>query len=113
MDAANFMLRGSLNADNPDTAKILNNLINGLLRHATSSIPDPAAQSVFKTLSITPEENEVMLRADLPNQMVLDMIKEHMKPKKQDEAKSATAPSAEPTPTKKPVRRRTRRSTKP
>ena len=107
------MLRGALNADNPDTAKIINSLINGLLRHATASVPDPAAQSLIKALSITPQEDEVVLRADVPQQTVLEMIKERMKPKKKEEAATA-APSTTETPAKKrAVRRRGRRSSKP
>jgi hypothetical protein len=111
MDASNFTLRGALNADNPDTAHIVNNLINGLLRYASASMPDPAAQSLLKTLSITPQENEVVLRADVPQQMVLDMIKEQMKPKTADVA--ASAPIAEPAAKKRPVKRRSRKSSKP
>lgn len=112
MDTANFNLRGALNADNPDTARILNSLINGLLRQITSSVPDPAAQSLFKALSITPREHEVVLHADLPQQMVIDMIKERMKPKKQEAATSAVAPSTNEPPAKKRTTRR-RRSAKP
>jgi hypothetical protein len=112
MDASNFMLRGALNADNPDTAKIINSLINGLLRQVTSSVPDPAAQSLFKALSITPQEDEVVLRADVPQQTVLDMIKEHMKPKKEESSAAAPA-TKEPPAKKRTVRRRSRRSSKP
>lgn len=112
MDASNFMLRGALNADNPDTAKIVNSLINGLLRQATSSVPDPAAQSLLKALAITPQDDEVVLRADVSQQVVLDMIKERMKPKKEES--SAAAPATKETPAKKRVvRRRGRRSSKP
>ncbi|MCM3874696.1 MAG: hypothetical protein ND895_28720 [Pyrinomonadaceae bacterium] len=113
MDAANFTLRGALNADNPDTAHIVNNLINGLLRYASASVPDPSAQSLLKTLSITPQDNEVVLRADLPQQMVIDMIKEQMKPKKKEEASSPVEPTKEPTVKKRVVRRRSKKSTKP
>jgi hypothetical protein len=114
MDTANFILRGALNADNPDTARILNSLINGLLRQITSSVPDPAAQSIFKALSITPQEHEVVLHADLPQQMVIDMIKERMKPKKDEAATPTVAPSTNQPPAKKrTTRRRTRRSSKP
>jgi hypothetical protein len=114
MDTANFNLRGALNADNPDTARILNSLINGLLRQITSSVPDAAAQSLFKALSITPQEHEVVLHADLPQQIVIDMIKERMKPKKDEAATSTVAPSTSQPPAKKrTTRRRTRRSTKP
>jgi hypothetical protein len=112
MDTSNFLVRGALNADNPDTARIINSLINGLLRQATSSTPDAAAQTVLKALSITPQESEVVLRADLAQQVVVDMIKEQMKPKKQEASSSAPA-TKEPPAKKRPVRRRTRRGSKP
>jgi len=92
MDATNFMLRGALNADNPDTAKIMNNLINGLVRQATSSVPDKTAQSVLQRFSISAEQNDVVLRADFPQQMLIDLIKKQMMPKKQDS--SAASPPA-------------------
>jgi len=110
MDATNFMLRGALNADNPDTAKIINSLISGLLRQATSSVPDITAQAVFKSLTVTPQENEVVLRADIPQQMVIDFIKEKMKPKKEEAA--VTGVSTPPV-TKPGQKRRTRRRTRP
>lgn len=113
MDASNFVLRGAHNADNPDTAKIISSLLNGLLRHATSSIPDPTAQSLLKALSITPEENEVMLRADVPQQTVLDMIKEQMKPKPQATNVVVDTKMNEPPAKKQPIKRRSRRTSKP
>jgi hypothetical protein len=104
MDATNFMVRGAMNADNPDTAKIFSNLYSGLLRYATSSIPDPAAQMMLKGLAITAEGNEVMLRADFPQQMVLDLIHKQMSPKKEEAAAvEVAAPKAR---TKVVVKRR-------
>jgi hypothetical protein len=100
MDAANFMLRGAMGADNPDTAKIINNLLSGLLRQASSHIPDKTGQSVMNMLSLTAKDNEVVLQADIPQQMVIDFVKEQMKPKKQ-----ATGIDTKP-PAKKPVARR-------
>lgn len=93
MDATNFMIRGAMNADNPDTAKIFSNLYSGLLRYATTSITDPTAQTMFKGLAITAEGNEVMLRADFPQQMVIDMMRQQMNPKK---AEAVTVGAAEP-----------------
>lgn len=108
MDATNLMLRGAMNADNPDTAKIFSNLYSGLLRYATSSIPDASTQAMLKGLSITAEGDEVMLRADFPAQMVVDLLKQQMTPKK-EEASSA-APATKKAPAKANVtRRRTRR----
>lgn len=106
MDATNFMLRGAMGADNPDTAMIMNNLLSGFLHHAGSFIPDKTGQSVMSSLQLTAKDNEVVLSADLPQQMVIDFIKSKMQPKKEEPSTSAT-----PAPAKKPVVRR--RSRKP
>ncbi|MFZ0062107.1 MAG: hypothetical protein WAL47_08730 [Pyrinomonadaceae bacterium] len=103
MDATNFMLRGAMGADNPDTASIMNSLLSGFLRQAGSFMPGKAEQSVLNSLQLTAKDNEVVLSADLPQQMVIDFIKSHSQPKK-EEAKAST-----PTPAKKPVVRRKRR----
>lgn len=100
MDAANFILRGALGADNPDTAKIINNLLSGLLRQVSSHVPDKTGQSVMNMVSLTAKDNEVVLQADIPQQMVIDFVKEQMKPKK-----LATGIATQP-PAKKPVVRR-------
>jgi hypothetical protein len=104
MDASNFLFRGAMNEDNPDTAKIMSNLLTSLLGFAGSTVKDPAAQSMLKSLVITPEGDEILLKADFPQQMVVDLIKEQMKPKKDEPAVSAPKTPAKPTP-----RRRTRR----
>jgi len=79
MDATNFMLRGVSNADNPDTAKIISRLYSGLLAYATQSIPDATAQSLLKNIAITAEGDEVLLRADVPQQTIVDLIQQQMK----------------------------------
>lgn len=107
MDATNFMLRGAMNADNPDTAKIMSNLFSGFLRHATSSIKDPVAQPLLNGLAIVAEGDEVLIRADLPQQMVKDLIQKQMKPKAATDA--AMKPADAKTTVKPGVRRRPRR----
>lgn len=102
MDATNFMLRGVSNADNPDTAKIISRLYSGFLVYATQTIPDATAKSLLKNIAITSEGDEVLMRADVPQQTAVDLIKQHMK-------KPATTSSA---PEKQPVKpRRGRRRT--
>jgi hypothetical protein len=96
MDATNFMIRGTSNADNPDTAKILANLYSGLLNYAVTSIPDPSAKSLLKGLAITADGDEIHLNADVPQQMVIDLIQQQMKPKQiveTTEMKSVTKPA--------------------
>jgi hypothetical protein len=96
MDDKNFMIRGVSNADNPDTAKILANLYSGLLQYASSSIPDESTKSLLKGLAITAEGDEVLLRADFPQQVVMDLIQNLMKPKVKEkevtEVKTVTKP---------------------
>jgi hypothetical protein len=106
MDSTNFMIRGMSNADNPDTARIFANLYTGLLQFAGRSIPDASAQSLLKGLAITAEGDEVLVRADFPQQMVLDLIKQQMKPKGMTDGSVVT-----PSPPSKPAvkRRRGRR----
>lgn len=105
MDATNFMFRGVSNADNPDTAKIIANLYTGLLQYAITSVPDKSAQSLLKGLSITAEGDEVLVRADFPQQMVMDMIQQQMKPKPVVET-TETKPVTKPVVTKRRGRRR-------
>jgi hypothetical protein len=105
MDAANFMLRGAMGADNPETATIMNNLLSGLLRQATSYVPDKSGQTVMNSFQLTAKDNEVVLSADFPQQMVIDFIKTQLKPKKEEAAPTSAAKPA----AKKPVVRRKRR----
>lgn len=102
MDATNFMLRGVSNADNPDTAKIISRLYSGLLGYATQSIPDATAKSLLKNIAITAEGDEVLLRADVPQQTIVELIQQQMT------KKAATSSEPERQPVKKRrIRRRT------
>lgn len=81
MDGANFNFRGAMNADNPDTAKIINNLLSGLLQQAIASMPDKSTQNVLTGLKLAATENEVVMSASVPETVIADLIKEQSKPK--------------------------------
>jgi hypothetical protein len=102
MDATNFSLRGAMNADNPDTAKIINGLISGLLQQAVSSVPDKGAQALLKNIKMMARESEVTWEADVPQQVAADFIREQMKPKV---VTNTTDKSQHETP-KRPIRKR-------
>jgi hypothetical protein len=104
MDATNFMLRGVSNADNPDTAKIIANLYSGLFQYATSTVPDKSAQAILKGFTIAAEGDEVLVSADFPQQMVLQMIQQQMKPKQVETTE--VKPITKPVVTKRRGRRR-------
>jgi len=99
MSGTNFNLRGAMNTDNPDTAKIMNGLLSGLLQQAISSVPDKDAQTVLKNIRMLARENEIVWEADVPEQTLAAMIREEMKPK------AVTTPAT----TKPKPRRRVRR----
>jgi len=108
MEGTNFNLRGAMNTDNPDTAKIINGLLASVLQPAIDSIPDKDAQAVLRGIKMTPKENEIVWEADVPEQVVATMLREQTqaKPSPQTEAKPTE------TSTKKPItkpKRRTRR----
>ena len=117
ISGANYSMRGAMHADNPDTAKIITNLLSSLMnmdefkqgfREATAAgptpIPDKAVQAMLQSFKMTAKESEVVFEADVPIQVFADMIREQMKPKK-DEAATSTAP-------KKPATRRPTSRTK-
>jgi len=107
MEGSNFKLHGAMNADNPDTAKIISNLLTGLMKSMTTDSTDAKSfPSMMRMLTLSARENEVVLEAELPQQMVADLIREHMKPKQET---TTTKPAQMTTPVKKPrrtVRRR-------
>jgi hypothetical protein len=101
MDRTSFKLRGAMNADNPDTARIVKSLLSSLLEQATGLTTDKNAATVLSSLVITPTETEVLVQADVSPQAVADFIREETKPKK-PEATTTSTPASKP----KPKRRR-------
>lgn len=96
MNGTNFSLRGAMNADNPDTAKIINNLLSGLMQQGISAVPDKQAQSILQSLKMSARENEIVWEADIPEKTVADFIRSTPKP-------AAEATKATP---KRPVRKK-------
>ena len=101
MTGTNFSLRGAMNADNPDTAKIINNLLSGLMQQGISAVPDKDAQTILQTLKMFPKDNEIVWEADIPEKTVADFIRTQSTPKKE-------APATSTPPKRKVRRKRTR-----
>ena len=95
-----FRLRGALNADNPDTAKILSNLVLSLWPVATSTMTADDTQALMKLLKLEPREDEVIVEADIPQDTVVKFIHQQMTPPR------PATPAAATTPAKKPVHKR-------
>jgi hypothetical protein len=89
MTGTNFMLRGAMNADNPDTAKIINSLLSGLIQQGISSVPDKNAQTILQTLKMFARENEIVWEADIPEKTVADFIRSQSTPAKKEPAKTS------------------------
>jgi hypothetical protein len=75
MNGNNFSLHGATNADNPDTARIINGLLSGLLQQGINAVPDKNAQTILQSLKIMAKESEVVWEADIPDKAVADLIK--------------------------------------
>jgi len=100
MEGTNFSLRGAMNADNPDTAKIINGLLSGMFQQAINYVPEKEAQSVLKNIRILPKDNEVLFEADVPSSTVATFIRNQSKPK---EIPAVSKPATKP---KRRVRRK-------
>lgn len=103
LSGTNYSLRGAMNADNPDTAKIITGLLSGLMKQGIDAVPDKQAQTILQSIRMTPKDNEVMIEADIPGQMIADLIKQETKDK------AETAPAKSTTPKRQPVKRTKRR----
>ena len=103
MTGTNFVLRGAMNADNPDTAKIIYNLLSGLMQQGISAVPDKNAQTILQGLKMSARDNEIVWEADIPEKVVAD----YLKPKQEPAATSAPA-ATKPTPKRTVRRKRTK-----
>lgn len=114
LSGTNFSVRGAMNADNPDTAKIISSLLSSLLRPGAK--PDAQTQSVLESMKLTgkeadmmwtimksvkmmPRDNEVVWEADIPQQVIADSLK----PKPAAASKTGAKPVSTP---KRRVRRK-------
>ena len=103
MSGANYSVRGAMNADNPDTAKIITGLLSGLMKQAMGVVPNDGAHTIMQSFRMTPKENEIVVEADIPGAMITELIRNETKPK--ETAAPQVAP-AKRTPVKRKPRRR-------
>jgi hypothetical protein len=103
MSGTNFTVRGAMNADNPDTAKIIYNLFSMLMQQGISAVPDKQAQTILKSVKMSARDNEIVWEADIPEKTVAELIK--MTPKKSEPATSAPARTRKPVSRKRTTRK--------
>ena len=99
MTGTSFSLRGAMNADNPDTAKIIQGLLWGLMQQGISAVPDKNAQTILQGLKMSARDNEIVWEADIPEKVVADYLKPSAK-----EPAATSAPAK--TTTRRPVRKK-------
>src|SRR6185295_2141436 len=98
-----FDVRGAMNADNPDTAKIINGLLLGLMQTASTTLPEKE-RSVLDTIKLSSNESEVVISGSIPEATVAELIKQ------QTSKSTTTVPTGTPnTPVKKKAVPRKRR----
>lgn len=101
-----FDVRGAMKADNPDTAKIINGLLLGLMQTASTSLPEKE-RSVLDSIKLTSNESEVFISGSIPEATVAELIKQQTSKTTVTVPTGTTAP-----PAKKKVIRRKRRPVK-
>jgi hypothetical protein len=75
MSGNNLVLRGAMNTDNPDTAKIINGLLSGLMSTAVGSVPDQSVQTVLKGIKMSPRESEIVFEGEVAAQTLVNYLK--------------------------------------
>ncbi|MBC7909465.1 MAG: hypothetical protein H7Y30_03130 [Pyrinomonadaceae bacterium] len=80
MDAQNFKLTGAMNADNPDTARLMRNMLSGFFEQTKSSVPDKNAQTIFDEVKLIAEGSEVLVQANIPIDMAVKYVREMFAP---------------------------------
>jgi hypothetical protein len=103
MNGTNFSLRGAMDADNPDTAKIIYNLFSALMKEGVDAVPDKDAQKILQLVKMSARDNEIVWEADIPDQDVAEFIRTQPKPKAE-----ATKESPKPAAKRKIRRKRTK-----
>lgn len=81
MDAQDFKLMGAMNADNPETATIIRNMLNGAFEQAKTMVSDKDAQAIFNEMKLIAEGSEVLIQATLSQDMAAQYVREMMAPK--------------------------------
>ena len=113
---ANYSLRGAMHADNPDTAKIISNLMSMLMKTedfvtgfkaGAGPISGKAAEAIAKSFKLTARESEVLLEVDVPIQTIVDFIREQSKP---NPVVGTTSPAPKKPASKRPATRTKRRN---
>jgi len=105
MSGANFSLRGAMNADNPDTARIIYGLISTVMQQGISAVPDKDARKILQLVKISAKDNEIVWDADIPDKDVAEFIRNQPKAK----AEVTKSPDAKkPTPRRTVRRKRTK-----
>lgn len=113
VSGTNFSVRGAMNADNPDTAKIMSNLLSSLMQQGFNAFNDKSAQAVLDSMKMTsatesqmletimksikmmPKDNEIVWEADIPQQALADALKPKPPAAAKPEVKS-TSPARRP-----------------
>ena len=112
LEGTNFRVRGSMNADNPDTAKLITGILNGMRKtFGDENVDVKSFHSMINMMSLTASDAEVVLQADFPQQVVADFLKEQMKPKKEEPGVSSAPKPAGTMPRATKKRRTTRKRT--
>jgi hypothetical protein len=97
MDAQSFKLTGAMNADNPETANIIKTMFMGAFEQAKSAVPDKDAQAMLKQMNIIVEGSELLIQANIPQEMAAQFVRELFAPPKPKvvEATTMAPPKAE------------------
>lgn len=102
-------MTGAVNADNPETAGIVNKMINFLLQQVKNFAPDEQTKQVLEAMKISVEGNEVVGSAEVTEETVRKMLEKQTAPAKVPASATASQPKTATATAPKPKTGRTPR----
>jgi len=80
MGTDDFKINGAMNADNPETAGMMKNMLSGLLQQGKDLVTDKGAKSMADQVKLISEGSEVLVEAKIPQEMAVKFVREMLAP---------------------------------
>jgi hypothetical protein len=105
-------ITGALNADNPETAGIIKNLIVFLIEQAKLFAPDPEMKSILSVVNLSVEGNEIVGSGEVPQATIQKMLESKPSPPAKATATASEPAAVTAAPVSTQPKPKTRRSSK-
>lgn len=109
MSGDGLRVTAAINGDNPETAGILKNLVNFLIKQVQSWVPNPEVKAMLSDLNLSVDGNEIIGSADISPATIRSLLEKVNKPNPPPPASPPSQPATVTPATATPAKRTTQR----